>query len=313
MSASQRMGVGVVAAGLSCLLLTIATAAEINPTTGQNDSSRTGQIDRAQVPQTGQRVLRGQPYTAGYRGAQAGAQPGQEVERYLANCLLNNNKAEVELSQFAVRQSQNPQVKQFAEELTKDHRQLAQQLEQIVGILAAAHRAGSSPNANTAPGTDRTTIDATGGRPITSAFDPAAPNAVTPSATNELSRDTSDGTSAAHPAMHGNAALHQLAGIEQKIDERCLQALREELQQKSGAEFDECFVGSQIAGHMHMLAALEVISQETKGPLKQASGEARPTVQKHLNQAKQLAMQLQASGKRSAQAQRTSTSTETQR
>ena len=113
--------------------------------------------------------------------------------------------------------------------------------------------------------------------------------------------------------MHGSAALQQLAAIEQKINERCQQTLREELQQKTGAEFDECYVGSQIAGHMHMLAALEVISQETQGPLKQAAEEARPLVQKHLEHAKELMAQAKASNQKSAQAQRTSTTTETQR
>jgi len=312
MSASLRTRIGVVAAGLSCLLLATAAAVEINPAPGQSNPSRTGQIDRAQAPQIGQQTLPGQPYTAGYRG-QAGAQPSQEVERYLANCWLNNNKAQIELSQFAAQQTQNPQVKQFAEQLAKDHQQLVQKLEQLASAQPAARAGSPALGANAATGTDRTTIDATGGRPSTSAFDPASPNPDNVPPAVDLNREAAANAAAARPAMHGGTALHQLAAIEQKINERCQQALREELQQKSGAEFDECYVGSQIGGHMHMLAALEVISQESQGPLKQVADEARPIVQKHLDHAKQLAKQAKSGEQSSAQAQRTSTSAETQR
>jgi predicted outer membrane protein len=300
MSAPLRARVGVVAAGLFCWLLGSAIAAEINTSTGQINSpqaredatNRAGQIDRAQAPQPGARVLRGQPYAANYRGAQANsAQAGQEVERYLVNCMLNNNKAEVELSQFAEQQTQNPEVKQFAAQLAKDHQQFVQKLEQIAGTQASAGRTRSSAfDANAPTGTDRTTLEATG-KPGPNATETAAPLAAT----------------------NGNSALHQLAAIEQKINERCQQSLREELQQKTGAEFDACFLGAQIGGHMHMLAALEVIPQETQGPLKQVAEEARPIVQKHLAHAKQLMAQLKAGEHGpAATAERTTTATQQQ-
>jgi len=110
--------------------------------------------------------------------------------------------------------------------------------------------------------------------------------------------------------MRGNAALDQLATIEQRINDRCNQALREELQRKSGSEFDECYIGSQIGGHMHMLAALEVIAQDAQGPLKQIASEARPTVQKHLDDAKQLVAQMKGSDENTATARRPSVDSE---
>jgi predicted outer membrane protein len=316
MSASLRVRTGAVAAGLFCWLLSAAGAEELNPNNPPIDTTqppanaatnRGGQIDRAKAPPTTDRVLRNQPYTANFRAAQGNAQPAQEVNNYLVNCLLKKNKAEVELSQFAAGQTQNPQVKEFAQQLAKDHQQLVQKLEQLATPQADARHTGSPAlDANAATGTDRTTIGATGGRPAASSFDPATPNTGTASAATNSNRDATANTA----AMHGSAALQQLAGIEQKINERCQQALREELQQKSGAEFDECYVGSQIGGHMHMLAALEVISQETQGPLKQAAEEARPLVQKHLDHAKELMAQAKAGSQNTAQR---ASATETQR
>jgi predicted outer membrane protein len=315
MSAALKVRVGVVAAGLCCWLLGSVVAAEINPggistnpaQPPADAANHAGQFDRSQTPATAQRVLRGQPYTANYRGTQTGGQLGQEVERYLANCLLKNNQAEVELSRFAEQQTQNPAIKQFASQLEKDHQQVVQRLEKFAGMDAATqHNTSSVLGANAATGTDNTTIRATGGRANTSTLDAATPNTGTAANANGLNRNPTNNTT----AMHGGGALHQLAGIEQKINDRCNQALREELQQKSGAEFDECYLGAQIAGHMHMLAALEVISQETQGPLKLAVDEARPMVQKHLDEAKQLMTQTKGSGQSSATAKRTSLSTE---
>jgi predicted outer membrane protein len=203
--------------------------------------------------------------------------------------MLNNNKAHVELCQFAAQQAQSPKVKQFAQQLAKDHQQCVEKLQQIAGTTANGRPAGStSLGASPVPGTA------------------AAP-------ATELNRDANATATTGRPSMtRGNAALQQLAGIEQKINEQCQQALREELQQKSGAEFDACFLGAQVAGHMHVLAALEVIPQEVKGPLKQVAEDARPTIRKHLDEAKQLMKQASAAHG-SAQAQRTSTVTETQR
>jgi predicted outer membrane protein len=313
MSAIVSARIGAIATGLSCLLLSIAIAADTDPVTGKvipsqsldNTTPRAGQNDRAQAPQQGTR--RGQPYTANY-GAQAGTgQASQEVEHYLANCLLQRNKAEVEISQFAEEQSQNPQVKQFAGQMVKDHQQLVQKLEQIAGNQPTAQRGSSRLDLNAPSGTDRTTLGATG-VPATPAT-PGTETPATPGATSTTETSPEPGATANRGMM--SPALSQLAGIEQKIGDHCKQALREELQQKSGAEFDQCYLGAQVGAHMQMLSALEVIAQENTGQLKQIADEARPIVQKHLDKAKDL-MKQEKGEPGTARAQRT-TPGETQR
>jgi putative membrane protein len=55
------------------------------------------------------------------------------LERQLAACLLTKNKGEVELGKFAAERAKDREVKQFAEQMIKDHSNVVEKLEQIVG------------------------------------------------------------------------------------------------------------------------------------------------------------------------------------
>lgn len=104
-------------------------------------------------------------------------------------------------------------------------------------------------------------------------------------------------------AMAGNnAALNQLLQIDRQITDKCTSMAEEKLGQKSGAEFDKCYVSAQIGSHMQMLAALEVISEQTNGQLQQTARDAKSTVEKHLQQAEKLMKQLDDSDRTSRQA-----------
>jgi predicted outer membrane protein len=316
MSALFRFSVGAVAVGLCCLPLgavraqqaTNRSPGEIKPAQAQSDASNptgqnratSSQIDRSQP---GRPIQGRQPYSANYRGTQANNGQNSAVEMYLANCLLKRNQGEIEISQFAAEQSQNPKVKQFAQELAKDHQQVVEKLQQIAGARGVPTKT-SSLDTSARPESDRPATRTPG----ESATDTGVLGQ--DSRTNRIGsdRETNESVTTGRTATQGSGALQQLASIEEKIADRCEQALREELQQKSGAEFDQCFVGAQVGGHMQMLAALDVISQDTQGPLKQIAEEAKPTVQKHLDHAKGLAKQLMSGEQGSAQAQRPSTS-----
>jgi len=101
---------------------------------------------------------------------------------------------------------------------------------------------------------------------------------------------------------NNNAALNQLLQIDRQITDKCTSMAEEKLGQKSGAEFDKCYVSAQIGSHMQMLAALEVISQQTNGQLQQTARDAKSTVEKHLQQAEQLMKKLDDSDRTSRQA-----------
>lgn len=265
MSASPKLRFGIAAAGLSCLFAGYVVAQQLTeqPREGAavqqpaDENRAAGQIDRANRRE----------YSAQFRGTQpnAGAQ-SQDVQKFLAGCLLSKNQAEVEINEFAQQQAQNPEVKDFAQTMVKDHQKLVQELQQVAGAQ------GAQP-ANRA----RTSLNATG-------------------------QVDADANTNARTAA-GNSAVDQLLAIERQITQKCTQAVRDELQQKQGAEFDKCYIGSQIGGHMHMLAALEVIQQQGPEQLQQIAQKAQPTVQQHLDHAKQIAKQLEgqsAAGNRAA-------------
>lgn len=166
-------------------------------------------------------------------------QNSNEVNHFFAKCLTTANQGEIEMNQWAQDRAQSPEVKQFAEQMVRDHQDLAQKLNRI---------------ANQQQGIQ-------------------------------------------------SSALSRVGDIERKAGQQCQQMVRAKLEEKPEGEFDQCYVGAQIGAHIHLLAALEVIGQQTTGDLQQVAQEAQPIVESHLQHAEQLAKQLM---NESAQASRES-------
>jgi predicted outer membrane protein len=190
---------------------------------------------------------------------------------------MAKNKAEIELSQFAQQQAENPQVKEFAQQMVQDHQQLAQQLQQVAGQQAGQNDAQRQTSATTrlpgSPGADQTesrtsrTLTATGGG-------------------------------------QDSGVIEQLIQIDRQIVERQSQATREMLQQKQGKEFDKAFLGLAIHAHANMQAALETIEQHQLGQLAQVAQQASPVVEQHLEHAKMLMEQQDRGSQAGARAER---------
>src|SRR3954447_4207014 len=118
MSISCRASFKLAATGLCCLLSTVALAQQGQSGTqsgssqsqnGSSNSGISGQTGRSSAAQSGRSSSQqstaaqsGQRYTANYGASQtnSGGQ-SQEVDQFFANCLLADNRAEVELSQLA--------------------------------------------------------------------------------------------------------------------------------------------------------------------------------------------------------------------
>jgi predicted outer membrane protein len=297
-------------------------------TSGQRARASAGQDDRFSSQHAADRSGQtGKSYTANFRGNQATAGgASQAIDQFFANCLLIHNQGEVELSELAQQKSENPQVKQFAEQMIQDHRQMIQQLQQI-----ASAQAGSRASATSATETDtrsdagavasgrRDTDISTEGTPGTTAApsDTDAAQASPRSTASDLpgssaASSTTSETGLSAAGATGSGVVMQLAAIDTQIAQRMLQMTKDELQQKSGAEFDKCYIGSAIPAHVQALAALEVLGQQSQGQLAQLAQQARPKVQQHLDHAKELMQQLegQSSGQSDAQAERSSSRTQ---
>jgi predicted outer membrane protein len=251
----------------------------------------TRQLDRPQAQPDRSGIRQADRGQFGQRDTQrvAGAH-NQEVEQFLANCLLMKNQSEIEIAEFAQQQAQNQEVKQFAQKLIQDHGQLVQKLQPLAGMSAANRQSATS-----------TRVDS---RQIDAQRDPSDRRLPgSPGARDQQSNQSVTATTQTYQQGQ-SGALHQLGQIERQIGERCKQALKEELQSKSGAEFDKCYLGAMIGSHMESLAALEVIGQQTEGQLAEVAQQAQPIVQQHLDHAKQLAKQLEGASPSGARAER---------
>jgi predicted outer membrane protein len=312
MSAALRTRFGVVAAGLTCLLMNYASA-EQAPATGQTDRATAQQADPSTAPGSTQAIGDVNQNRTNYLAAQAAAGgPNVVVDHFLAGCLLGQSKAEVELSQIALQKSENAEVKQFAQKMIVDHQKMIEQLQPLAAMHGGANRATSSLLGANSEAQGRS--EATEGRTSDTTALPGSAGAsqtIAPSDTSAAIPAVTATAEAATASAGGGGAVHQLMQIDRQINERCLQMAKEELQQKSGAEFDKCYVGNAIGMHGHALAALEVIGKQTQGTLAQVAQQAQPTVQQHFDHAKRLMKQLEGqAGATATQAQRETNRTE---
>jgi hypothetical protein len=81
--------------------------------------------------------------------------------------------------------------------------------------------------------------------------------------------------------------------FKRQIDGQLVTLIEDKLGQKKGQEFDRCFIQGQIAGHVHMLATLEVARTQASAQLKPVLDDAVNVAQKHLQHAESLLSKLE--------------------
>lgn len=99
-------------------------------------------------------------------------------------------------------------------------------------------------------------------------------------------------TSAKTPV--NNSASVDFLQLHQEISTQCLKDSQEYLSKKKGAEFDECFVGMQIAKHAGMHSTLTVLQRQATGKLQGLIKDALETNKEHMEAAVKLMEQLAA-------------------
>lgn len=262
--------------------------------TSTTREGRSGQNASGQAGQAGQGA-------AGQRGAGQGQSKG--LDHKIATIVALGNQEEVALGQIGAKKATNEDVKHFATMMVTDHHQILTQLEKFApeasqpgyldggrqsGQEARSGKGGANQNRNNvqqAGATDDATSDSkvqtTGGQ-----------------------REGAAGTSGAGTAGAGAAGgdMHaQSAQLEREIAQQCLASAQEKLQDKTGAEFDKCFMGLQVAKHMTMRDKLIVFQRHASGDLKQLLATGQKKTEEHLAKAEELMKSLDQSGSSSGQ------------
>jgi predicted outer membrane protein len=106
---------------------------------------------------------------------------------------------------------------------------------------------------------------------------------------------------AAAPGAEGIATGQRPGGnldwtkIHEQFAQLCLASAKQELGRKQGAEFDKCFIGLQLGGHIKMQDELKVLRNHASPELKQQIDKTLQVVQGHLQESRQLMEQLKDS------------------
>ena len=190
--------------------------------------------------------------------SQRSQQSQQQIEQILAADIKLANEAEIQLSELGQEQAQNQQVQQYAQKMAQAHEQMNQRLVQAV------------PQARQASLSDTQQPQAQQGQA-------------------GLQRQ-------AEQEIYGMAAgaddqVQTLNQIHQQVYENALEMQREMLQDKQGAEFDQAFLGCQLAAHQAMLAKLQAYKEHVPQESQQLFQQAEQETRQHMQQATDL-MQL---------------------
>jgi predicted outer membrane protein len=202
----------------------------------------------------------------------------RQLDGIVADCILLGTQEEIAVAQLAASKSQNPEVKQFAQMMVRDHQQSAEKLRKF-----ALHDVGTLTPSRGVAATDRGTADPANreGRPSRDA------------------RAEQPGRVERQAGFAAGSLNEELYQIERKAAQECLRLTQECLNKEQGEDFDKAFIGQQIGMHIGMLAKLTASEQHVSPELRQVVREGIQSCQKHKDQAEQLMKNLASNAPRS--------------
>jgi len=244
------------------------------------------------------------------RETRYGAANDSPIDAQLASCLLIGNQKEVTISQFASERAKHEKVKEFAKQMVKDHTQAISMLQRFAGPDAGKDLSSSESTRTRRTETKRSTTTAdsneknrdSNNRDSAKSAD-AIPrtDSDSPLTTNPADRNANDrpATSVQVRTEH-DAMPDKMLAIQREVAQKCIAMAKHELEQSNN--FDQAYVGMQIAEHMGMIAHLETYKSYASADLGKVIQESLDTAQGHLRHAKELVMEIShdsASGNRS--------------
>lgn len=228
--------------------------------------------DPATPPQTGSVAPKTQqPESKKDRGS-------NETDAIFATWLLTANNNGIALARLAQQKAQSADVKQFAQKLIDDHGQLTLKLQPFVGSSTA---------------TDRSTGDDDRGAGNERGATKGTERGLDQRDAAKSPRTSDLGTT---PKSTATAAFDHTALV-RDLGKKCLESETKMLNEKSGADFDRCYMGMQVAAHVMAADTMEVFGTYASDRLRPTLEAGRKTVAAHLEHAKTLCKQCENMGK----------------
>lgn len=300
----------------------------VAPILAQQAQPQLRQRQPGQAPQPAQ----GRPVAGQERNAQANM-----LDQHIAACLIIGNNEEIQLNEFAQKQTGNDDVREFAEMMIKDHTKFVSQLQKFApqsGSLEIRERPmprGTSERNEETEGTierreirrqddtnrqdeNREPSDRQSSvlRANVQTVALQAPAAQAPAAqaprtrqpaqvgpAERLQRAPQGQPGQAGQARAGSQSLtDQMLAFEKDKAQHCLSMTKQMLQEHKGADFDKAFIGQQISMHTNMLATLKAAEGKVSDELGEVLSQGQETTQQHLQHAKELMKRLDSAGAR---------------
>src|SRR5262245_21590557 len=238
--------------------------------------------------------------------AEAPVQAGFTADQQIAACLYYGCRNEVEFAKLAQDKAQSEEVRQFAERMAAEHTEACNKLAKIAGnAVTLEARLDALPGAARREERREERIERREERrdeaaPRTEAAPPrdAAPRAAA-EPPRSLEIEAPGGTRVqiqpgARPglAAGGTGGLNWVA-IHKQLADQCLATFKQELAAKEGPEFDRCFMGGQIMGHMKALDEIKVLRNYASAELRAELDACSQGCAEHLKEAKVLAKKME--------------------
>lgn len=209
----------------------------------------------------------------------------KNADHQLATCVAIDNQEEIAIAKFAEKKLQHKDAQKFAQMLIEDHGKFVKKLEQFApeatqdGFLMESR----SPRQAAAKDSFETKPQAN-----------AQPRAAQP---NQAAPRNQAGQAQTRTAAKPN--LDQAGGLpidflqlHKELAQQCLNDTQEMLSDKNKDEFDECFIGLQIAKHAAMKSKLEVLQRHASSELRDLLSQGQETTESHLEEAQKIMKQL---------------------
>jgi len=193
--------------------------------------------------------------------------PQGSMDSQIADCLLIQNQAEINLARFALKHVQDARVKQFAETMIRDHEDFGAKLARFAGHGDRFHNLNATTREH-----PRTT---------------ATEQTSQPALTVEGKRGNRIEVTAAKPISVSPVA-DDWFNLELAASENCQRMTKECLSKMKGDHFDHGYLGSQIGAHIAVLSKLEAADHYVSGELKDLLQDAQKTVKQHQARAEDL-------------------------
>lgn len=202
---------------------------------------------------------------------------GSNPDHMFASCVAVGNQEEIIIAEFGIKKAHSDEVKKFAETMVADHHAFLLKLKKF------------APEA-TQPGFLDTGVkearsDGKGGKIVKAVAKILQTAGADDAADDKKGVENAADSRSADSAGKGGIDFLQL---QREMANECLALTRDKLGEKSGAEFDACFMGQQIGMHVGMKAKLTVLQRHASSELAGILAEGLKSTDQHLAKAEHV-------------------------